>query len=67
MQIYGYQGGTQRIVAIVQGKRKVIAWGDDITEAELAPFRQEYGCAWIERVTDEESERAAFPTFGGRA
>jgi hypothetical protein len=65
--MYGYTGGSQRIVAIVKGARKVLCWGDDISNEEVEPFKLEHGNAWIEPVENPELEAIAFPTYAGRA
>lgn len=63
MKLYGYTGGSQRICAIVDGKKKVLAWGDKITPEELRPAIDAYEKAWIEDVTDPIAEQAAYPPY----
>jgi hypothetical protein len=68
MKTFGYDGVSgQRVVAIVDGKRKILAWGDDITQDEIQPFIDEFGHAWVEPVEDSQLETLAHPTFAGRA
>lgn len=67
MSSYGYTGGAQRIVTFVDNKRKVLAWGDDITDEELAPFIAHYGSAWIEPVENPILEMLAYPPYRGRS
>lgn len=64
---YGYSGGAQRVVAMVDGARKVLCWGDDISEEEIEPFIAEYGHAWIEAVDSPALEALTHPPYEGRA
>ncbi|MCW2361600.1 MULTISPECIES: hypothetical protein [Sphingobium] len=68
MSTFGYDGiSTQRVVAVVDGKRKVLAWGDEISEDEIEPFIEAYGHAWVEPVNDRAAEALSHPTYAGRA
>lgn len=66
--MYGYDGiSTQRVTAIVDGARKVLAWGDDITDDDVAAFVDEYADVRVEDVTDPAAEAAAYPLYAGMA
>ncbi|MEG3176182.1 hypothetical protein U1872_08080 [Sphingomonas sp. RB3P16] len=60
---YGYTGGSQRIVATVDGIRRPIAWGDDITVEELGSFMmcEEFVDIDIEWVDDPAMEARQWP------
>lgn len=53
MRRSGYIGGSQRIVAVKDDKREVLAWGDDVTADELGRFMMgwpdhEIEIEWVE-------------------
>lgn len=60
---YGYTGGAQRIVATVDGIRRPIAWGDDVTVEELGSFMtcEEFVDVDIEWVEDPFEEARRWP------
>ncbi len=60
---YGVTGGSQRIVATVDGIRGPIAWGDDITVEELGSFMvcEEFVDVDIEWVEDPVEEARRWP------
>lgn len=68
MKLYGYDGSSrQRVVGCENGRRKVLGWGDNITEAELSRFRRGYSDVRIEPVESPEAESLMYPQYAGRA
>lgn len=66
-KIFGYTGGSQRIVATVNGVRRPIAWGDDITVEELGSFMacDEFVDIDLELVEDPIAEALLWPAHYG--
>jgi len=63
VKLYGYTGGNQRVAAVRDQKRITLAWGEEITDEELAPYRLQWlgFDIQVEPVTDPKAERRAHP------
>lgn len=66
-RIFGYTGGAQRVVATVDGVRRPIAWGDDITDDELGAFMTSgrFVDVDVELVEDPVQEARDWPLHHG--